>query len=70
MLVWTELMSDVLTYIAGSQLAATQSSVTRPLSTTVKPNCEDEDVSAGLYCTQAKISCSWVNLIDIFDEAC
>jgi len=31
-------MSDVLTCIAGSQLAATQSSVTRPLSTTVKPN--------------------------------
>ena len=32
-------MSDVLTCIAGSQLAATQSSVTRPLSTTVKPEC-------------------------------
>jgi len=30
-------MSDFLTCIAGSQLAATQSSVTRPLSTTVKP---------------------------------
>ena len=25
---------------------------------------------AGLYCMQAKISCSWVNLIDIFYEAC
>jgi len=24
---------------------------------------------AGLYCTQAKTSCSWVNLIDIFHEA-
>ena len=30
-------MSDFLTCTAGSQLAATQSSVTRPLSTTVKP---------------------------------
>ena len=30
-------MSDVLTCIAGSQLAATQSSVTRPLLITVKP---------------------------------
>jgi len=30
-------MSDFLTCISGSQLAATQSSVTRPLSTTVKP---------------------------------
>jgi len=24
---------------------------------------------AGLYCMQAKTSCSWVNLIDIFHEA-
>jgi len=24
---------------------------------------------AGLYCMQAKISCSWVKLIDIFHEA-
>jgi len=23
----------------------------------------------GLYCTQVKTSCSWVNLIDIFHEA-
>jgi len=24
---------------------------------------------AGLYCTQAKTLCPWVNLIDIFNEA-
>ena len=24
---------------------------------------------AGLYCTQVKTSCSWVNLINIFHEA-
>jgi len=42
-------MSDVLTCIAGSQLAATQSSVTRPLSTTVKLIRDKKLYGNGLY---------------------